>query len=248
MSVIFDGVNTTHFRPNPNVTLRLTTHQNRTVQLTRQTEVITFCNRNLEPYRGYHIFMRALPELLRRRPHARVIVVGGNGVSYGAAPNAQRYPNATSWKEIFRQEVESQITPQDWERVHFVGKVEPDDFRTLLQLSTVHVYLTYPFVLSWSVLECMACGCAIVGSDTVPVREMIRHNETGRLFPFFEPHALVEQVVDLLEHPDVREELGAAARRWVVAKYDLETVSLPQQLLWVNRLGQVDPGFGAPEW
>ena len=116
--------------------------------------------------RGYHIFMRSLPELLKARPNAVILIVGGDEVSYGIKPT-----QGDSWKNIFAKEVRSDISDADWKRIHFLGKVPYPIFLSLLQLSTVHVYLTYPFVLSWSLLEAMSAGCAIVASDTAPLRE-----------------------------------------------------------------------------
>jgi glycosyltransferase involved in cell wall biosynthesis len=93
--------------------------------------------------------------------------------------------------------------------VHFVGKVPYADFLRVLQVSTVHVYLTYPFVLSWSLLEAMSAGCAIVASDTAPVSEAIRHGETGQLVDFFDPAALARQVIALCDDPTEQAKLGA---------------------------------------
>ena len=109
-------------------------------------------------------------------------------------------------------------------------------FVSLLQLSTVHVYLTYPFVLSWSLLEAMSSGCAIVASNTKPVLEAIRHDETGRLFNFFDPIELVDEVCHLLKNPDERSRLGANAREFAQLHYDLKMVCLPKQLQWVESL------------
>jgi glycosyltransferase involved in cell wall biosynthesis len=175
--------------------------------------------------------MRALPELLRRRPHARVLLVGGDDVSYGARP-----PQGGKWKDIFAQEVRGQISDADWQRVHFLGHIPYQHFIPLLQLSTVHVYLTYPFVLSWSLLEAMSAGCAIVASDTHPLREAIVHNETGRLVDFFDAPALAAQVSDLLDDPGERARLGAHARAFAVRHYDLRSVCLPRQMAWVEGL------------
>ncbi len=225
ITVAHDGIDTAMVTPNPLVSVAI--HGN--VTLTKQDEVITFVNRNLEPYRGYHIFMRALPELLRRRPRARVLIVGGDNVSYGARPEEGK-----TWKEIFITEVRPQISAADWARVHFFGTIPYTQFIKLLQLSTVHIYLTYPFVLSWSLLEAMSAGCAIVASNTKPLREAIRHNETGRLIPFFDVTGLTNEVCALLDDPEERARLGTNARAFAQTHYDLNTVCLPRQLEWVR--------------
>jgi glycosyltransferase involved in cell wall biosynthesis len=237
ITVVHDGIDTDAIAPNPNVSLTLTTQAGEQVTLTRHSEVITFVNRNLEPYRGYHIFMRALPELLERRPNARVLIVGGSDVSYGARPDPQRYGNRT-WRQIFIDEVRPRIPDADWARVHFLGNIPYQHFIPLLQLSTVHVYLTYPFVLSWSLLEAMSAGCAIVASDTPPLHEAIRHHETGRLVGFFDVAGLVNEICALLDDPAERARLGANARAFAQAHYDLKTVCLPRQLEWVAGLVQ----------
>lgn len=229
ITVVHDGIDTELLKPNPAVSMTL----NNSIRLTREDEVITFVNRNLEPYRGYHVFMRALPELLRRRPKARVLLVGGDDVSYGPRPEQGK-----TWKEIFAAEVRPQISDADWARVHFLGTIPYQPFIALLQLSTVHVYLTYPFVLSWSLLEAMSTGCAIVGSDTQPLHEAIRHDDTGRLVPFFDKAALVDQICDLAADPAARSRLGAAARAFAQANYDLKRICLPRQLAWVEQLGR----------
>jgi glycosyltransferase involved in cell wall biosynthesis len=110
------------------------------------------------------------------------------------------------------------------------------DFLRVLLVSTVHVYLTYPFVLSWSLLEAMSAGCAIVASDTAPVREAIRHGETGQLVDFFDPAALTRQVIALCEDPAERARLGAQARAFALEHYDLEKHCLPRQIAWVAQL------------
>jgi len=163
--------------------------------------------------------MRALPDVLQRRPKVRVLIVGGDGVSYGARPEGGQ-----KWKDIFINEVRPHIPDADWARVHFLGNIPYQHFVPLLQLSTVHVYLTYPFVLSWSVLEAMNVGCAIVASDTPPVREAIRHDETGRWVDFFNHRQLADEVCTLLDEVHTRTRLGANARAFAQASYDLETV------------------------
>ncbi len=227
ITVIHDGIDTETVAPNPNVSLTLNT-PNGALILTREDELITFVNRNLEPYRGYHIFMRALPELLRRRPKARVLIVGDDGVSYGAQP-----PDGQKWKDIFLNAVIKQL---DMSRIHFLGHIPYQYFIPLLQISRVHVYLTYPFVLSWSLLEAMSAGCCIVASDTQPLHEAIRQDETGRLVNFFAVNTLTDEVCALLENPQKRQQLGANARAFAKAHYDLKTICLPKQLVWVESL------------
>jgi glycosyltransferase involved in cell wall biosynthesis len=236
ISVIHDGIDTQAIAPKPDVRVTINTPSG-PLELTRQHEVITFVNRNLEPYRGYHVFMRALPELLRQRPHARVLLVGADQVSYGAKPSVAQHGHAT-WKEIFLAEVRPQLSETDRQRVHFLGQIPYEHFIPLLQLSTVHVYLTYPFVLSWSLLEAMSAGCAIVASNTQPLHEAIRHNDTGRLVDFFDGAELVHQVTDLLNHPEERTKLGKNARAHAIAHYDLRRCCLPKQLAWVSNLKQ----------
>ena len=222
--MVFDGIDSDVIAPNPAVGMTL----NGNLKLTRDDEIITFVNRNLEPYRGYHIFMRALPEILRRRPKARVLIVGGDDVSYGARPSDGR-----KWKDIFLNEVQDQL---DMSRVHFLGNLPYEHFIPVLQLSTVHVYLTYPFVLSWSLLEAMSIGCAIVASDTQPLHGVINEGETGKLVNFFDKVGLTDKVCDLLDKPEERSKLGISAREFSRANYDLKTVCLPRQLEWVKKL------------
>jgi glycosyltransferase involved in cell wall biosynthesis len=228
ITVIHDGIDTQAVAPNSNVTLTL----NGNITLTKQDEVITFVNRNLEPYRGYHIFMRALPALLKKRPNAIVLIVGGDDVSYGARPE-----DGKKWKDIFIDEIRPAISIADWQRVHFLGTIPYESFIPLLQLSTVHVYLTYPFVLSWSLLEAMSVGCTIVASDTQPLREAIAHDKTGRLVDFFDHQALAKEICQLLDNTNLRKNLGKNARAFAIKHYDLQTICLPNQLAWVNQLG-----------
>ncbi len=224
ISVIHDGIPTAKLTPDATAFVTI----NGKLRLDRDSEVITFVNRNLEPYRGYHVFMRALPDLLKARPNAHVVIVGGDGVSYGQAA-----PKGSSWKRIFLDEVRSKL---DLSRVHFVGNLAYSDFLRLLQVSTVHVYLTYPFVLSWSLLEAMSIGCAIVASNTGPLREVISPDENGILIDFFDRDALVSEVSKLLAEPKRRAELGASARKHVIEHYDLQRICLPRQLEWVRNL------------
>lgn len=232
--VIHDGIHTTHIKPNRLASIHLKTLKGN-LQLSCDDEVITFINRNLEPYRGYHQFMRALPAILQERPNAQVILVGGNDTSYGSTPPPGPKGERQSWRDIFLNEVKDQL---DLSRVHFVGRIPYGDFVRVLQVSTVHVYLTYPFVLSWSLLEAMSAGCAIVASDTPPVREAITHGETGLLVDFFDHGALARHVVALCNDPQKREYLGSQARLFAQENYDLENQCLPKQIDWVLSLAE----------
>jgi glycosyltransferase involved in cell wall biosynthesis len=229
IDVIHDGIDTALLKPNPDARLTLASGQ----ELTRDDEVITFVARNLEPVRGYHILMRALPELLRRRPKAQVVIVGADDVSYGSAP-----PKGKTWKQVFLSEVEDRIDPS---RVHFTGRLPYGSFVTLLQLSRLHIYMTYPFVLSWSLMEAMAIGAPILASDTAPLREVITHGENGLLFPFFDTAVLVDRACEMLDDPALRERLSAAGREKILREYDLRTVCLPRQLAWIDRLYRAFP-------
>ena len=225
ISVAHDGVDTDALTPNPAATFTL---PNGSV-LKHGDEVVTFVNRNIEPYRGCHVFFRSLPTLMAQRPNAQFVVVGADGVSYGPAA-----PGGKTWKQIFLAEIEGRFDPS---RLHFVGSLPYAPFIALLQVARVHVYLTYPFVLSWSLLEAMSVGAAIVASDTPPVLEVIDHDREGRLVNFFDQGALVQAVTELLDNPAARARLGAAARQRVVDHYDLRRICLPQQLQWVQSLG-----------
>ncbi len=227
ITVSHDGIDTRSAVPDPDVRLSIPGK----VDVTRNDEVITFVNRNLEPYRGYHRFMRALPRLLKERPRAQVLIVGGDEVSYGA-----RAPDGKTWKQIFIDEVRGQIPDADWARVHYLGRIPYDQFLQLLQVSRLHVYLTYPFVLSWSLMEAMSIEAAIVANDVDPVRELIDHDVHGRLVDFFDTDSLVREVCALLDDAEARARLGKAARQRIVTQYDLDDICLPRQLEWVSSL------------
>ncbi len=219
LHVIHDGVDTDRLAPDPSAWIRL--GRGNTV-LRQGDEVITFVNRNLEPMRGYHQFMRALPGILARRPRARVVIVGGNEVSYGAAA-----PEGRTWREIFLDEVRDRI---DLSRVHYVGRVPYDTLVTLLRVSAVHVYLTVPFVLSWSMLEAMSLGALVVGSDTAPVREVVEHGRNGLLVDFFRPDQLADQVCEVLARPAAFAALRTQARQDIIDRYDFRRLCLPRYM------------------
>ena len=215
IKVIFDGVDTAVMRPDDQAQVTLPNGQ--------------VMNRNLEPYRGYHIFMRALPAVMKERPDAQVVIVGGDEVSYGAAPKG-----AKGWKDTFLNEVKDQL---DLSRVHFMGKVPYPTFVSLMQVSRAHAYLTYPFVLSWSMLESMAAGAHVVGADTAPVRELIRDGENGTLVDFFDVKGWSKALVKALARPETFLDLRRAARQTILEGYDLRSVCLPAMVEYVEGFG-----------
>jgi glycosyltransferase involved in cell wall biosynthesis len=231
ISVVHDGVDTAGFAT-PDGPAAFALPDGRT--LTREDEVITFVSRNLEPYRGFDVFMRALPGILARRPKAQVVLVGGEERGYGRVPK-----EGGSWKQVMLKEMEGQI---DLARLHFTGRVPHDQLIQLFRISAAHVYFSYPFVLSWSMIEAMSCGALIVGSATPPVQEVIRHGENGLLVQFFAPGELADTVVACLAAPDRYRPLREAARRTAIERYDLHTVCLPQQIKLFDAILEGKPG------
>ncbi len=220
ISTVFDGIDTNLVKPDPEARFELA---DGTV-LTAKDEVITYVARNLEPYRGYPTFIRALPKILKERPKAKVVIVGGDGVSYGSAPT-----EGGTWREVMAKEV-----PLPADRVHFVGQLPYGKYVNLLQVSSVHTYLTYPFVLSWSFMEAMAAGCLMVASDTAPVREILKDGENGYMTEFFDPAKVAASVVKALKDKHSAR-LREAARKTIMGHYDLQTC-LPRQLAMLEQV------------
>ncbi len=224
IEVMFDGVDCDRLTPNAGASFALPDGR----VLRPGDEVLTFVNRNLEPYRGYHIFMRALPDILAARPEAQVVIVGGSANSYSFPPKA-----GGSWKDLILDEVKDRL---DLSRVHFVGKLSYGRLVDLFHVARVHAYLTYPFVLSWSMVEAMAAGALVVGSRTAPVQEFIADGVTGRLVDFFDVPAWSATLTDALARPEASQPMRAAARAMVRARYDLRSVCLPRQIELLTRL------------
>ncbi len=197
IQVIHEGIDTANLGPDSEATLQLPNGR----VLKAGEPIITYVARNLEPYRGFHSFMRALPEILKEHPTCQVVIVGGDGVSYGSKPKG-----APNWRSKLLAE-----NPLDLNRVHFLGKVPYATYKKVLQVSAVHIYLTYPFVLSWSLLEAMASGCLVIGSDTAPVREVIRDKENGLLVDFFKPDEISMRTLQGLARQGMFSDLREAA-------------------------------------
>lgn len=214
---IHEGIDLDSVRPEPGATFRLAGGQT----LTRADTVITYVSRQLEPYRGFHVFMRALPQLQRRLPHAHFVIVGSDGVSYGkAAPAPYQH-----YREQLLAEVGGSL---DMARTHFVGRLPYADYLSLMQVSRLHIYLTYPFVLSWSMLEAMACGAPVLGSATAPVREVIRDGHNGYLFDFFNQEQLVEKALAALAQDQAQTDVVRRnARQEIESRFSFNRNSLP---------------------
>ncbi|RFC62170.1 glycosyltransferase [Fulvimarina endophytica] len=225
ITVLHEGIDTARAAPDPDALL-LAKGQ----RFNAGEEIITYVARNLEPYRGFHIFMRALPDVLRRRPNARVLIVGAEGVSYGTHHRSGR-----TWKQVMLDEVGAGL---DLDRVHFLGHLPYEQYIGILKVSAVHVYLTFPFVLSWSCLEALSTGCLLLASDTQPVEEVITDGENGILCDFHDIEALTERLVDILANPDAYAALRRRARERCIESFDLETVSLPRYLRLIDEVRQ----------
>lgn len=232
ISVIHDGVDTQRAQALPGARFRATTQAGVALDLGAENEVLSFVNRNLEPSRGYHRFMRALPSVLRQRPQAQVVIVGGSDTSYGAKPDSGSY------QQRFLDEVRPQMQASELQRIHYMGRIPHRTLMALFQVTRAHVYLTYPFVLSWSMLEAMSCGAVVIGSDTPPVREVLRDGHNGHLVDFFDQPALVQAVCAALPHPPGSTPLAQAARQTVLDSYDLAQC-LPRQVELAEAIGSM---------
>lgn len=232
IAVIHEGINTDILGPDPTAVLTL----GNGTSLKAGDPVITYVARNLEPYRGFHVFMRALEIIQKKHPSCHAVIVGGDDISYGSKPK-----DAPNWREKMLREVKL-----DSSRTHFLGKVPYDTYRKVLQVSAAHVYLTYPFVLSWSVLEAMASGCLVIGSDTAPVQEVIQQGKNGLLVDFFPPGQIADKVDEALTQPDRMQAIRAAARQAVTEKYEIRQALKSYQSL-ISGISSPSPALSCKE-
>ena len=209
-TLIHEGVNCKRLQPNPRASHLLPNGQ----LLDRSNAVITYVSRHFEPLRGLHTFLAALPPLLTAHPALQVVMVGGAGTSYGQ--------EASHPQGHLAEQLEKLPASFDHSRLHCVGPLPYEKLCALLQLSSAHVYLTYPYTLSWSLLEAMACGAAVVGNHGGPLDEVIEPGSNGLLVDFNSPAQLTAGLQELLSHPDRRQQLAQAARRTVEQHYSLE--------------------------
>lgn len=206
ITVLHDGVDTEYFKPKPGAKLVL---PEKNLDLSHVDELVTYVARGMEPYRGFPQFIETLGILLERRPQVHAVIVGENRVCYGKAA-----PQGTTYKDMMLEKV-----PLDMSRVHFTGGLPYGQYLQVIQASSVHVYLTRPFVLSWSMIEAMSTGCLVLGSDTEPVREVIEDGKNGLLVDFFSPHKIADRIEEVLDHPDRYAQLRQNARQTVLDRY-----------------------------
>ena len=211
INLLWEGVDLDICKPNPKVRRAPLTLGGMTIE--PSDKLITYVSRDLEPYRGFPLMMRAIPNLLRARKDIKIVMIGGDGVSYGNAP-----AQGGTWRDLMLKEIGVGFDPS---RAVFPGRVPYDVYLSVMQRSDAHIYLTYPFVASWSLREALAIGCAIVGSDSQPVREFITHGENGLLASFFDPPALAKAAVELIEDSELNRRLRQNARRYAEARLSM---------------------------
>ena len=208
LDVVHDGIDTEFCQPavkRPGLVL-----EDAKLNLPEGTEIITYVSRGFEVFRGFPYFMDAIRIVLKHRPKCHVVIVGSDKVCYGP-----------QLKDTSYQKEEEKKGGYDAERVHFVGMRNRGDYRKILQASSVHIYLTRPFILSWSMLEAMSFGCPMVASKTPPVEEVMVDGENGLLAEFRSPHHIARRVEELLDDRELAARLGKAARETILARYEL---------------------------
>jgi glycosyltransferase involved in cell wall biosynthesis len=225
LSVIHEGIDTVLLSPDSTGTFTINGHN-----FINGDEIVTFVARNLEPYRGFHTFLRMLPILQAQRPEMQVIMVGGDDVSYG-----RRLPEGQAYRDKYCLELAEKV---DWTRVHFAGRLPYAEYLKVLQISACHVYLTYPFVLSWSMLEAMSVGCLVVASNTAPVTEVIEHEKNGLLVDFFDIEQLAEGIANVLKAPVDYEAMRQSARQTIVERFDLNSICLPTMVDYLTKVNE----------
>ena len=233
---VWEGVHLDICKPNPKIRRAPMTIGGMTIE--PNDKLVTYVSRDLEPYRGFPLMMRTVPHLLKARKDIKIAMVGGDGVSYGNPP-----PGGGIWRDQMVREIGAGFDPS---RVVFPGRVPYDTYLAMLQRSDAHIYLTYPFVASWSLREALAVGCAIVGSDTQPVREFITHGENGLLASFFDPAGLSRSVVELIEDAALSQRLRANARRYAEARLSM-TDYLKSYVGLIERMTGASLPFSSPE-
>lgn len=221
LKVLHDGINTDFFRPQPQAKLVLPAID---LDLSHAEEIVTYATRGMEPYRGFPQFMEAVSLIQQQRPNCHVVIAGEDRVAYG-----KNLPDGKTYKQLMLETL-----PLDLSRLHFTGSLPYPQYLKLLQASSAHIYLTRPFVLSWSMLEALSTGCIVIGSSTPPVKEVIQDGKNGLLVDFFSPQQIVRKVNEVLDNPHNFDSIKEQARETILQKYDLEKL-LPQHLNWLKK-------------
>ena len=221
IKVHHDGIDTNYFKPAPDSKLFIPRIN---LDLTEAEEIVTYVARGMEPYRGFPQLIETISILQKKRPQCHFVIVGKNRVAYG-----KNLPDGKTYKEEMLAKF-----PLDLSRVHFTDLLPYDEYLQVLQASSVHIYLTRPFVLSWSMLEALSTGCLIVASDTAPVTEVITDNVNGLLVNFFDPQQVCDRVIEALDNPESMATIRHQARETILQGYDLAQL-LPQHLQWVQQ-------------
>jgi len=219
ITVLHDGIDTNYFHPQPGAKLIL---PRLNLDLSEVDEIVTYVARGMEPYRGFPQLIETISILQKRRPQCHFVIVGQNRVAYGKS-----LPNGLSYKEMMLAKF-----PLDSSRVHFTDLIPYLEYLQVLQASSVHIYLTRPFVLSWSMLEALATGCLVVASNTAPVTEVIEDGVNGLLVDFFSPAAIADRVEAVLNRRDSMARIRQKARETILERYDLAKL-LPQHIDWI---------------
>ncbi|HEY9610135.1 glycosyltransferase family 4 protein [Allocoleopsis sp.] len=222
IKVHHDGVDTQFFQPQPGAKLFLPRIN---LDLREVPEIVTYVARGMEPYRGFPQLIETVALLQKRRPQCHVVIVGENRVAYG-----KTLPDGKTYKDFMLEKV-----PLDLNRVHFTGLLPYPEYLQVLQASSAHLYLTRPFVLSWSMLEALSAGCLVVGSNTAPVMEMIQDGVNGLLVDFFDTQKICDRIEEALDNPTQMAPIRAEARETILERYDLAQL-LPQHLQWIQEV------------
>lgn len=237
--VIHEGIETETLTPKPREHLRINYANKDPVSISRDEGIVTFVSRDLEPMRGFHQFMRSLPSVLNGNTKCQILIIGGDGTGYGV-PIKKISNSHRCWKDYMLSELKDELPESLLNRIHFLGRLPYDAFMDVLNISTVHVYLTYPFVLSWSLLEAMSLEKTIIASDTPPVKEVIESGKNGLLVDFFNHKKLASRILEVLKNPDDYGGLSVNARQTIIEQYDLQRVILPKYDSLIGKLVECD--------
>lgn len=220
ITVLHDGVDTNYFQPNSETKLVIPSLN---LDLSSKSEIVTYVARGMEPYRGFPQLIETIHILQKRRPNTHFVIVAQNRVAYG-----KQLPEGQNYRDLMLAKF-----PLDLNRVTFTGLLPYNEYLKVLQVSSAHIYLTRPFVLSWSMLEAMSTGCVVVASDTEPVKELITDNYNGLLVPFFEPDKIADKIEYVLDNQDYMTKIRENARHTITKNYNLSDL-IKQHLHWIE--------------